>query len=80
MGILALHTVGTLALTAVCAKLGLFNDLAANYLTFAAAAFATIGGVTMLVINVENRTELPKAHFFLAAFVIGSAFLVVDLS
>ena len=80
LGILALHTVGTLALTAVCAKLGLFNDLAANYLTFAAAAFATIGGATMLVINVENRIELPKAHFLLAAFIIGSAFLVVDLS
>lgn len=49
-------------------------------MTFAAAAFATIGGLTMLIINQDNRHTLPKAHFFLAGFVIGSAFLFVCLT
>ena len=80
LGILSLQTVGTLALNLLCAKMGFFNNLSSNALIFAAAAFATIGAATMLVINAENRTQLPKAHFLLGGFLIGSAFLTVGLT
>lgn len=80
LGIVALQVTGTLALSLVCARIGGINDLCSNILVFAASAFATIGSVVMLSINFENRTQLPKAHMLAAAFVIGSAFLVVGLT
>jgi hypothetical protein len=80
LGILALQTVATFGLSVLCARLGLFNNLSSNVLAFAGAAFATIGSLTMLIINSDNRHELPKAHFLLAGFIFGSAFLTVGLT
>jgi hypothetical protein len=80
LGILTFQWVGTFALALCCARLGLFNELSANMLTFAAAAFAVIGSTTMFIISSDNRHELPKAHMLLAAFVIGGAFLTICLT
>jgi hypothetical protein len=55
LGILAFQWVATLSLALCCARLGLFNGLSSNVLTFAAAAFALIGSTTLFIINSNNR-------------------------
>ena len=64
----------------LCSKLGLFNGLSTNVLTFAAAAFAVIGSTTLFIMSADNRHQLPKSHMLLAAFVIGGAFLTICLT
>ena len=49
-------------------QVGLFNNLSANVLTFDAATFATIGVLTMSIVNQDNRHNLSKAQFFSAGF------------
>lgn len=80
LGVLSLQVVLNLALNCMCARIGGFNDLFSNTIAFAAAAFATVGSVVMLVINEDNRKELPKAHLLAACFVIGSSVLTVGLT
>lgn len=80
LGVLSLQVLGNLALNCICARVGGLNDLGSNIIVFAAAAFATIGSVVMMVINEENRKSLPKAHMLAAAFIIGSCFLTLGLT
>jgi hypothetical protein len=80
LGVLALQVVLNLALNCICARIGGFNDLFSNTVSFAAGAFATVGSVVMLVINEDNRKELPKAHLLAACFIIGSSVLTVGLT
>ena len=77
---LSLQVTLNLLVNCLCARFGGFNDLLSNYVAFAAAAFATVGSVVMLVINENNRKELPKAHILAFCFIVGSCVLTVGLS
>lgn len=80
LGILSLQVVLTLLVNCLCARIGGLNSLSSNIVVFAAAAFACVGSVVMLVTNKDHRTTLPTAHLLTACFIVGSAFLIVGLS
>ena len=80
LGILSLQVVINLLVNCLCARIGGLNSLSSNIVVFAAAIFACVGSVVMMVTNKDHRTNLPTAHLLTFAFICGSSFLTVGLT